>query len=216
MTGVGVIRVTNSPRPRPTRESISVLMMVNSIMGMNPLLPVYLVKLRDCKIIKCYRTMSLMISTGHPCLLQVHSVIVFKRIRPWWILQDTMQKLTPSCDRILLICPSPTFHRKTKTFMPSSSPIPRRDLGPGSLMGIIVCLRGCNIVQNQQPQQAPEKVASPLTKPRPSRDGARPSETLAAQQAFGARLSRTARVEGNTQAGNTRPAQQTHPDRATL
>lgn len=77
--------------------------------------------------------------------------------------------------------------------------------------GIDSLLRGEINAKNQQPQ-----LARRPTSPQQFRHGARPSEALTAQQAFGARLSRTARVEGNTQAGNTRPTQQTNPDHATL
>ncbi|KAJ5785404.1 uncharacterized protein N7503_010616 [Penicillium pulvis] len=79
-------------------------------------------------------------------------------------------------------------------------------------------LRGSNTVQNQQPLQAPAQVASQPTKPQPSRDEARLSGTLAAQHAFEARLSRTARVELNFQAEvlRNRPAPETNSDRATL
>lgn len=97
---------------------------------------------------------------------------------------------------------------------------PNPSPGPWSRFtyGIDSMLRGSNLVQNQPPQQAPAKVASQPTKPQLSRDGARPSETLAAQQAFGVRLSRMARVEGNPQAEvlRTRPAPETNRDRATL
>lgn len=79
--------------------------------------------------------------------------------------------------------------------------------------GIDSLLRGETNAKNQQPQHARRSTSA-----QQFRDGARPSETLAAQQAFEARLSRTARVEGNSQAEvlRTRPAPETNPDRATL